>query len=37
MRLSDKDFYEKVLPKSSMMLEGSKPGVYKNMLRITRK
>ena len=26
-------FYEKALPKSSMMLEGSKPGVYKNMLR----
>ncbi len=26
-------FYQKALPKSSQILEGSKPGVYKNMLR----
>lgn len=27
------EFYRKVLPASSMLLEGSKPGVYKDMLR----
>jgi GNAT superfamily N-acetyltransferase len=27
------DFYRKTLPASSQFLEGSKPGVYKNMLK----